>query len=555
MRVPVRRYELRKTGSRFAQNGRVMLAAAMLLLLTGSTGFSQGAFTMGFDRASCLFYSPGYSYWRYADHILSMGDVNRDGIPDLFINACRDSMQTWMIFGTSPGIIDRNNFVRLEGYGTLAKGDVNGDGLPDLLVQSYIDEVIMYPGCDSCPYAIDTVPAWRLHSEEANSVGDPDFGGYIAVGDLNGDGREDITIAAREMRVMGGGWFGKVYIYYGGSSRFPRPDTSGIYRADNFEFAYNGVLIEDVNGDRVKDLIIGSNVPEVIGKSPPYQYYDIYYGGEGFKFDPLHSDQRIGRDVIPYSTYPYSMEVLNVFDTNADGIGDLYIGDHFGYVYYGRAGGFRTIPDRVLSTRDSADFRFALLAHMIGDINGDGYVDFLLSGIYGVGVGMAFIYLGSSLGMESYPAATAFNPMSGNGFSSEVAHIGDIDGDGLAEFAATFVTNGETGFAVYGGESWRRTSMEDIPISQAPTITAFPNPFTDHTTIIAVGEVSNSSTLKIYDIYGREIRSLNVARGASGEARIMWDGFDARGVKVSPGLYITILETSRGLLKGKVVKR
>ncbi|MBL0175710.1 MAG: FG-GAP repeat protein [Ignavibacteria bacterium] len=532
-----------------------MFSAVMMLLVFCSAGFSQSAFNMGFDRASCLFYSPGYSYWRYADHILSMGDVNRDGIPDLFINACRDSMQTWMIFGTRPGIIDRNNFVRLEGYGTLAKGDVNGDGLPDLVVQSYIDEVIMYPGCDSCPYAIDTVPAWRIHSEEPNIQGPPDFGGYIAIGDLNGDDREDIAIAARSMRVTGGGWYGKVYIYYGGSSRFPSPDTSGIYQADNFRFAKNGVIIEDVNGDGFKDLVIGSNEPEVIGKSPLYEYYDVHYGKPEFVFDPTHPDQRISRKVIPYSTNSHSMSSLNVFDMNADGICDLYIGDHFGYVYYGRAGGFRTIPDRVLKTGDSAEFVFEQVAHMIGDINGDGYVDFLLSGIYRVGVGMAFIYLGSSLGMESYPAATAFNPMSGNGFSSEVAHIGDIDGDGLAEFAATFVTDGETGFAVYGGKSWRRTSMEDIPISQAPSITAFPNPFTDHTTMIAVNEVSNSSTLKIYDIYGREIRSLNVARGASGEARIMWDGFDARGVKVSPGLYITILETSRGLLKGKVVKR
>ncbi|MBL0174468.1 MAG: FG-GAP repeat protein [Ignavibacteria bacterium] len=526
-----------------------------LLLVSCTAGFSQGAFNMGFDRASCLFYSPGYSYWRYADHILSMGDVNRDGIPDLFINACRDSMQTWMIFGTRPGIIDRNNFVRLEGYGTLAKGDVNGDGLPDLLVQSYIDEVIMYPGCDSCPYTIDTVPAWRIHSEEANIQGPPDFGGYIAIGDLNGDGREDIAIAAREMRVTGGGWFGKVYIYYGGSSRFPRPDTSGIYRAGNFEFAYNGVIIEDVNGDRVKDLIVGSNVPEIIGISPPYQFYDIYYGGDGFKFDPLHSDQRIGREVIPYSTNPSSMESLNVFDTNGDAICDLYIGDHFGYVYYGRAGGFRTFPDRVLSIRDSAVFKFARVAHMIGDINGDGYDDFLLSGGYRVGVGMAFIYLGSSLGMESYPAATAFNPMSGNAFAIEVAHIGDINGDGLAEFAATFVDNGETGFAVFGGESWRRTSMDDIPVSQTPTLRAFPNPFTDRTTIIVSAEVSNTSTLKIYDIYGRVVRALTVARGSDGEARVDWDGRDAQRMKVSPGMYFSVLESTNGLLKGKIVKR
>ena len=97
--------------------------------------------------------------------------------------------------------------------------------------------------------------------------------------------------------------------------------------------------------------------------------------------------------------------------------------------------------------------------------------------------------------------------------------------------------------------------MEDIPISQAPTITAFPNPFTDHTTIIAVGEVSNSSTLKIYDIYGRVVRALHVARGSAGEVRVDWDGLDAQHMKVSPGMYFSVLESTNRLLKGKIMKR
>ena len=74
----------------------------------------------------------------HGDHVHSIGDVNRDGIPDVLINVV--SWPWWyyhtrVLFGTRPGILDGYHYLELDGYGTIASGDINGDGLPDLVAQ------------------------------------------------------------------------------------------------------------------------------------------------------------------------------------------------------------------------------------------------------------------------------------------------------------------------------------------------------------------------------------------------------------------------------------
>ncbi|RMH93487.1 MAG: T9SS C-terminal target domain-containing protein [Calditrichaeota bacterium] len=65
----------------------------------------------------------------------------------------------------------------------------------------------------------------------------------------------------------------------------------------------------------------------------------------------------------------------------------------------------------------------------------------------------------------------------------------------------------------------------------------FPNPFNPATTIrFALPDV-RFTTLKVYDLLGREIKTLINRRLTPGEYTVQWDGTDASGAPVSSGVY------------------
>lgn len=66
---------------------------------------------------------------------------------------------------------------------------------------------------------------------------------------------------------------------------------------------------------------------------------------------------------------------------------------------------------------------------------------------------------------------------------------------------------------------------------------AWPNPFARRTSIkLAVPRVSEGS-VRVYDVQGKEVRTLAAGRFEPGERTIEWDGRDASGDIAAPGLY------------------
>ena len=522
-----------------------------LLLCTTVVTAQNASPDMQFPRANILFSSIGHGWARYGDSMLSMGDVNRDGIPDIFINAYMTLPWAYLVFGTRPGILDRVSYMRLEGFGTLAKGDVNGDGLPDLLSQSNGTTITMYPGCSTCPLTIDTVFAWRVHPDTAG--GNNDFGRYMAVGDLNGDGREDMAIADPYWHLPSQLGAGKIFIYFGGSAKFPSADMTATIQIARHVYGENGLAVADVTGDGYKDLVIGT---EVYGTNSRYSYIDVYFGGPGFTCDPSKPSQRFGKEVIPYWKGEFSLHAKNILDMNHDGIGDFYVSvDRYGYIYHGGPGGIHTVPDRVLAVPDSVNYCFYPEAFDIGDINGDGFDDFLLSAHTMFTPAFAFIYLGSPSGMESYPAATAWPPNGEEAFADAAIDLGDMDGDGIRDFAASYNGWGQApGFVLYAGKRWKLTPVEAIPFPHSSTMTAYPNPFRSTTTLRYNGLPPNPSEMSVYDVYGRMIRKLPLVELPAEEKRAVWDGRDCNGAAVPRGVYFCILETHRGLFTARVMK-
>ena len=66
----------------------------------------------------------------------------------------------------------------------------------------------------------------------------------------------------------------------------------------------------------------------------------------------------------------------------------------------------------------------------------------------------------------------------------------------------------------------------------------YPNPFNPSTKISY--SLSNQSLVKvvIYDIIGREVKTLTSEIQTSGKHQVNWDGMNTNGVRISTGIYL-----------------
>ncbi len=92
----------------------------------------------------------------------------------------------------------------------------------------------------------------------------------------------------------------------------------------------------------------------------------------------------------------------------------------------------------------------------------------------------------------------------------------------------------------------------DLPKSFA-LLPNYPNPFNPNTTIsLVIPHVSPTGqariTLHVYDINGRQVRTLVNGQMEAGEHQVVWDGTDDRGVPVASGVYFYRLTTGSGFV-------
>ncbi len=85
-------------------------------------------------------------------------------------------------------------------------------------------------------------------------------------------------------------------------------------------------------------------------------------------------------------------------------------------------------------------------------------------------------------------------------------------------------------------------------------LSAAPNPFAAGAVIAFTLAQPDDVELGVYDLVGRQVRSLQHGRMAAGQQSVTWDGRDAHG-QISPsGIYFLRLRSPRLRLDGKVVK-
>ncbi len=364
-------------------------------------------------------------------------------------------------------------------------GDVNGDGFDDLLISAYkadglgnlessAGETYLIFGAATFAATIDlnnvgsTVSGSRLVGSRAD-----DFSGRSVdcAGDFNGDGFADLLIGAPYADALNNtkSSAGDMYIVFGGTSVAATIDLTNIgtsvpglrfYGADIDDYAGRSVSSAgDVNGDGFDDVLIGalfadakSNLKNlageaylVFGSQTPPTVIDLTNVGvsvPGVKLFGADIDDQAGASVHAAG------------DVNGDGFDDLLIGAYAAdgltnttvdageaYIVYGAATMSAEINLADVASTSIGITIFGINADDFsgravsgaGDVNGDGFADFLIGAHRADALNNTELYAG-----ESYL-------LFGGNVTSSVTHVGDAGPNAMNGTAGADVMNGSRG--------------------------------------------------------------------------------------------------------------
>ena len=223
----------------------------------------------------------GLSGLQFGYAVIGIGDVNGDGVEDIAVGApgpfgfvplpCDPTAPPchppeWgrvFVFSGATGAMIRKIVPAPEffafGFSLAALGDVNGDGVPDLavgapeLLNNRWGEVYAFSGATGGQLWVFREPPYPGKQAIAS------LGEFMApVGDLNGDGRRDLLVAAPFHDNTGAGTLlgGAVFVLSGANGALIRSHQAAS-PVDNGFFGGTLSAIGDQNGDGVEDYLIG----------------------------------------------------------------------------------------------------------------------------------------------------------------------------------------------------------------------------------------------------------------------------------------------------------
>lgn len=433
---------------------------------------------------------------------VAVGDINGDGIPDLLTGAWYPSSTLYVIFGTKVGFpnplplnsLNGTNGFTITNVGypeQLVVGDVNGDGIADIVLGQYILIDVIFGHTGSWPATMDA-DYWTNKLNGTNGFylvpetwGSEKYGdNALAIGDINGDGVNDIIFDDEinsRLYVLFGQKCGGATSGYAACPASPSPialadGTHGFYLNQHGAAGhdYQPVAIADINGDGIPDLLIGAT-------NCACDFIDVVFGHKGSwaainggtlgSLTPAQGAY-FGENGSP-NVWNDLGGNLAVGDVNGDGKNEIIMGaannpGGFGTVNGGGSGIVYIVPSAnivwgsavydVVALVNSGNAYWITPASgdqlsggniTIGDVNGDGVNDMIISCpgcatdgsvfvIYGKGVTLSNTDLNITplIGTNGF-RINCSNPSDagqcGGGWPAGWLVTGDINGDGIAD--------------------------------------------------------------------------------------------------------------------------
>ena len=435
-----------------------------------------------------------------------MGDLDRDGVPDLAVGAPgavvagAGTGDLYVLFMNRDGTVKRTAEVNAQtpngppslvpndrfGESVADAGDIDGDGTRDVVVGApggFLD----YTGAGTV-YVVLMNGDGTVKGTAAIGAGTPNgpspaegdhFGwGVAGMGDLDGDGTPEIAAGAYAddtlyiMSVNADGTVRATAEIDSGDAGLPAPGEGN-------RFGSSVAGIGDLDGDGTPDVAVGA----------PGRFAAGAAAGTGTAYvlfmDP---DGSVNRTATIDSMTPngpslavndrFGSSVAGIGDLDGDGVPDLAVGA-VGHVIADAGTGDLYIlfmnpdgtvkrtaevnaqtPNGPTSLREGDHFGWSVTE--AGDMDGDGTPEIAVGAIgHPVGgsadVGILYLFFmnpdGTVKRTATIGAGTPNGPSSleaGDRFGSSVANVGDLDGDGTADLAAA--TTGHVVGGTGGGD-------------------------------------------------------------------------------------------------------